>query len=305
MITTSPVEFLAEFGQCTPDPLRAAVPSAVFMIEPVDFHVSPATAGDNQYMDLNADVDAERALEQHNSLAKYIEGLGLEVKVFPGEALQPDGVFLNNAFATVPGRLIVGRMATAERQRETARNDVRDYFCKDRAFQLIDLSGEDLVAELTGVMILDRSRAIGYCGMTERVDAKGCATMHAAFGNRLTLSFDLNPSEYHTNVVLSVLAGRACVLVPEAFADPEIPAAISQVYPGRTLVLNQQEKQAFSGNCIALTERDFLISRTGLDGLSLPNRHKLADWGFSLHPLELDELEKAGGSLRCLIAELF
>ena len=129
--------------------------------------------------------------------------------------------------------------------------------------------------------------------------------MHAAFENRLTFRFDLNPGEYHTNVVMSVLAGRACVLVPDAFTDPGVPAAIAQVYPQRTLLLSKEEKLSFSGNCIALTGCDLLMSRTGMDGLSAQNRQKLDDWGFAVHALELDELEKAGGSLRCLIAELF
>jgi len=305
MIVTTPGEFLAAVKRCGTVRSSAAFPASVFMIEPRDFRVSSATAGDNQYMDLAGNVDSERALAQHRSLVKLIQSLALEVKVFPGDPSQPDGVFLNNAFATVPGRLVIGRMATEERQRETRRQDVREYFVHKKNYDLADLSGENLVAELTGAMVLDRGRRIGYCGMTERVDQAGCAAMHAAFLNRLTFSFDLNPAEYHTNVVLSVLAGRACVLVPGAFADPEVPAAIAQVYTGRTLYLSEAEKRSYSGNCIALTGHDLLFSQAGLDGLSLPNRHQLGNWGFNLHAIELDELEKAGGSLRCLIAELF
>jgi hypothetical protein len=104
---------------------------------------------------------------------------------------------------------------------------------------------------------------------------------------------------------MSILAGRACVLVPNAFVDPGVPMAISQVYPGKTLFLNREEKQAFCGNCIALTDGDLLMSQTALEGLSPLNQHKLADLGFRIHAVELDELEKAGGSLRCLIAEIY
>lgn len=305
MIVTTPGEFLAAVNKCGADAKIPAVPAAVFMIEPSDFRVSAATAGDNEYMNLSGDVDAERALAQHRSVAKFIKKLGLEVKMFPGDSSQPDGVFLNNAFATIPGRFIIGRMATEERQRETIRADVREYFSNKPGYQSIDLSGRELVAELTGAMILDRSRRVGYCGMTKRVDQAGCIAMHRAFNNRLTFRFDLTAGEYHTNVVMSVLAGRACVLVPGGFADPEVPAAIARVYPHRTVLLSEEEKQSFSGNCIALTNRDLLMSVAGLNGLSKQNRKKLADWGFSVHAFELDELEKAGGSLRCLIAELF
>ena len=31
----------------------------------------------------------------------------------------------------------------------------------------------------------------------------------------------------------------------------------------------------------------------------------LESWGFRVHEVDVDELEKGGGSLRCLIAEIF
>ncbi len=59
------------------------------------------------------------------------------------------------------------------------------------------------------------------------------------------------------------------------------------------------------GNCIALTERDLFMSQSGADALQPKNRAALESWGFVLHSVELDEIEKAGGSLRCMVAEIF
>jgi N-dimethylarginine dimethylaminohydrolase len=39
--------------------------------------------------------------------------------------------------------------------------------------------------------------------------------------------------------------------------------------------------------------------------LSQATRHGLARAGFVVHTVEIDEIEKAGGSLRCCIGELF
>jgi hypothetical protein len=72
---------------------------------------------------------------------------------------------------------------------------------------------------LTGALVIDRARGLGYCGLSERCDAEGARLMHEAFGLRATLLFDLAPGEYHTNVVLAVLAGRAAVVCPRGFAD--------------------------------------------------------------------------------------
>jgi hypothetical protein len=272
------------------------------MVMPVAFQVAEQSARDNPYLDLDSAVDPQRALSQSLALADAIEAVGVPVQRFAGDPDCPDGVFPNNVFGTTPGRLVIGSMRHPVRRAEAVNPEIRAYF-RDR--ELVDLSERDLVAELTGAMVIDRARGIGYCGMSQRVDPAGLAAMHEAFGLRLSFHFDLAPDEYHTNVVLSVLASRACVLHPDAFTDPAACEAIAAVYPGRTLRLNEEEKLAFAANCIALTERDLFLSATAARVLRPASREALESWGFTLHAVELDEIEKAGGSLRCMIAEIF
>lgn len=304
MITTSPNEFLDALA-ALPEPDAPAMPRGVFMVMPRDFEVDSESALDNPYMDTDSRVDAARARAQGEALAGLIESAGVPVRRFPGHPDTPDDIFPNNVFATAPGRFIVGSMFHPGRRREAYREDIRRHFVEDEGRQLIDLSARDCVAELTGAMVIDRARGIGYCGMSNRVDDAGAAAMHEAFGLRLTFRFDLAPAEYHTNVVMSVLAGHACVLHPGAFADAAVPEAIEQAYPGRIVALDTAEKDAFAGNCIALTDSDLFMSRTGADALRPASRAALEDWGFTLHTAELDEIEKAGGSLRCMIAEIY
>lgn len=298
-IVSSPAAFLRALSGLGP-PTGPAVPSGVFMVMPQEFRVDSESASDNPYMDLVHAVDPQRARIQALALADRIEAAGVGVTRFEGHVDTPDAVFPNNVFGTTPGRFIVGRMLHPGRRREAEHAGIRAHFA---ARELVDLSGLDGVAELTGPLVIDRPRGIGYCGMSQRVDAKGRAAMHAAFGLQLTFAFDLAPGEYHTNVVLSVLAGRACVLHPGAFVDPEVPEAIAAAYPGRTLRLEAAEKQAFAANCIALTERDLFMSATGVRALRPGSRAALEAWGFHIHSCELDEIEKAGGSLRCMVAE--
>ncbi len=289
-------------GHFPPD--SSPVPRGIFMVEPADFFVSSETSLDNRYLETEQDADPDRALFQYQQLVDLIRGTGVEVKSFPGDPAAPDGVFPNNVFATVPGRLIVGRMLYPGRQAEARRSDIRAFFTS-KGYETTDLSGEDCVAELTGPLILDRSRRIGFCGMTDRVDDAGARAMHNAFWLKLTFQFDLKPEEYHTNVVMSILAGRACVIHAGAFVDEEVPVVIAEIYPDRTLFIDKQEKDAFAGNCIALTDSDLFMSQAGVDALQPENRAALESWGFVLHSTELDEIEKAGGSLRCMLAEIF
>ncbi len=279
-----------------------ALPQGVFMVMPKNFRVDAESAVDNPYMDLAAPVDPVRALAQAMKLADAVEACGVPVIRFPGREGTPDAVFPNNVFATAPGRFIVGRMRHAGRRREAERDDIRAHFA-DR--ELFDLSGQDCVAELTGALVIDRARNIGFCGMTDRVDRPGLMAMHEAFGLRLSFRFALAPGEYHTNVVMSVLAGRACVLHPGSFVDADVPAAIEQAFEGHTLKLTEQEKNAFAANCIALTERDLFMSQRAADSLGSLSRARLHSWGFEIHAVPLDEIEKAGGSLRCMLAEIY
>jgi hypothetical protein len=141
--------------------------------------------------------------------------------------------------------------------------------------------------------------------MTGRVDEAGLKAMHAAFDLRHTLYFDLREGEYHTNVVMSILAGRACVVHPASIVDPRVVRALATIYEDRILFLDDAEKLAFAGNCIALTSKDLFMSQTAKDALQRRSKGLLESWGFRIHSHELDEIEKAGGSLRCMVAEIY
>ena len=281
-----------------------SVPKRVLMVEPEGFYVNEQSALDNHYMDLQHVADPARAVRQFHGLVELIRKSGTEVLVFPGNPKMPDDVFPNNVFAWMPGRLIIGNMRYPIRKLEAERTDIPAHFTK-RGYEVVDLRTKDCVAELTGVLIMDRARRIGFCGISERVDRAGAAAMHEAFGLKLTYCFDLTPDEYHTNVVFSILAARACVLYPGACAEPGSVEAIEAAFPGRTLLLDKSEKDHFVGNCISLNDQDLFMSQAAADALRPSSRSRLESWGFRIHSTELDELEKAGGSLRCMVAKVF
>lgn len=304
MITRDINRLISMFEEGGLEPDSPAVPLGVFMVEPLNFQVDKESATDNFYMDIALLADADRAMEQYINLVSVIRECGIAVKSFEGNPGTPDDVFPNNVFATIPGRLIVGHMLHPTRQREAARRDIRDYFTNG-GYELVDLSTTQCVAELTGTLVLDRARRIGYCGMSGRVDEPGMRAMHRAFDLRCTLQFDLANGEYHTNVVLAVLASRACVVHEPSIANAGLARALAAIYQGRVLFLDQVEKDAFAGNCIALTNHDLFMSQTAADALRPSSRRLLESWGFHIHAAPLDEIEKAGGSLRCMVAEIF
>lgn len=304
MIVDTPRAFRAALARGRYEVVAPATARAAFLVAPLGFRLSAETAADNRYMAAGEASEA-RALAEHAELARALAET-LPVVAFAGDRATPDAVFPNNVFATAPGRLIVGRMRHAERRREAARRDIRDFFVRELGREVADLSGrDDLVAELTGPLVIDRGRRIGFCGLTDRCDRAGAEAMHALFDLALTFVFALRPEEYHTNVVMSVLASRAVVLHAGSFVDPEVPRAVAELYAPNVLWLSDEEKAAFAGNCIALSARDLWMSAAAEAALRPASRAALEGWGFAIRSVPLPEIEKAGGSLRCCVGEIY
>jgi hypothetical protein len=276
---------------------------AAFLVSPDGFALAEQSARDNAYM-ASGGVDGALALRQHRALVDALS-MSLPVQVFPGNADTPDAVFPNNVFATVPGRLIVGAMRHEVRRREAARSDLPEWFVRRQGYAVTRIDHPGVVAELTGPLIIDHARGIGYCGLSERVNAAGLAAMQAAFGLAGLFVFELVPGEYHTNVVMSVLAGRALVLHAASIADPRAVEAIAATYGDRVLWLSDAEKAAFVGNCLAIGEGEVWMSARAAAALSGAHRQQLTGLGFAVRSVDISEIEKAGGSLRCCIGEIW
>ena len=305
MITTSSSEFLHAFAALAPRPGAAATARAAFMVAPAEFALAAESARDNRYMDMDTSVDALEALAQHDALAQALRA-DVPVITFPGDPATPDAVFPNNVFATAPGRLIVGRMRHPVRRREAERADIRAFFGDVLGYDEVDLSDCDgLVAELTGSLVIDRARGVGYCGLSERCDMAGAQAMHQAFELQLTYCFELAEAEYHTNVLLTLLAGRAAIIAADGFRDPAAAQAIAAAYADRTIWLTPAQKQAFAGNAITLSDERVWMSAGAAAALTDAQREALAGYGFALGTVALDEIEKAGGSLRCCVGEIY
>lgn len=305
MLVTDPQAFLAAWRALPASPWGEAFPKAAMLMSPTGLSTLAVTQADNRYMATDATVDEVGVHAEHRALAAALSS-ELPVWTFPGDAATPDATFLNNAFATVPGRLILGAMRYPERQRETRRRDVRDFFEALLRYERVDLAAaRGCVAELTGSLVIDRRRGVGFCGLGERCDLAGAEAMHAAFGLRLTFAFDLAAGEYHTNVIMSVLGGRTAVLCPQGFADGAAAQAIHEAYGDELVELSEAEKAGFAGNCISLRPGTVWMSGHARRSLSAAAAEAVAARGWRIRSVELAQIEKAGGSLRCCVGEVF
>ncbi len=303
MITRDTTAFLEYARACAPD-FGPATAKAAFLVTPDGFSRADESANDNRYMADAGEFDPQQALSEHRALHRALSEV-IPTVAFAGDATTPDALFPNNVFATAPGKTVIGRMRHPVRQREAARGDIRGFFRDALGYGEIDLSQQTHPCELTGALILDRARGLGFCGLSERCDEQGAALMHDALGLRATLLFDLAPGEYHTNVVLAVLAGRAALLCPDGFADAAVVDAISHLYAPHAIVLSPAEHAAFAGNAIALSDDVVWMSAAAEQALTPASRDVLRLAGFTVRSVPLAAIEAGGGSLRCCVGEIF
>ncbi|WP_101925264.1 MULTISPECIES: arginine deiminase-related protein [Luteimonas] len=303
MITREVDAFFRVARACARD-FGPATARAAFLVAPEGFTRADESARDNRYMARADGFDADAALGEHRVLQRRLSQV-LPTLCFPGDPATPDAVFPNNVFATVAGRAIVGRMRHPVRQREAARGDIRGFFRDVLGYREIDLSDQPHPCELTGALVVDRARGLGFCGLSERCDPVGAQLMHDAFGLRATLLFDLAAGEYHTNVVLAVLAGRAALVCPQGFADPSVAEAIAAFYGAGGLRVDGEAQAGFVANAISLSpDRVWMSARAGAT-LPAHARDALSTLGFAIETVPLPAIEAAGGSLRCCVAEIF
>jgi hypothetical protein len=303
MITRDTHAFLAFARGCATD-FGPATARAAFLVAPDGFTLAAQSARDNRYMAGADAFDAARASQQHRELHRAFSVV-LPTVCFAGDPATPDALFPNNVFGTAAGRFVVGRMRHEIRQREAARDDIRAFFAGVLDYAEIDLSTQPHPCELTGALVIDRARGLGFCGLSERCDEEGARLMHEAFGLRATLLFDLAPGEYHANVVLALLAGRAAIVCPQGFADPAVVDAIASLYAPHVVRCAHEEHAAFVGNAIALSPDRVWMSAHAGRALTPEHRDLLRGAGFEVATVELDAIEAGGGSLRCCVGEIF
>ncbi|MBP7370495.1 MAG: amidinotransferase [Arenimonas sp.] len=303
MITRDASEFFS-YAKTLDQAFSPAVAEAVFVVSPIGFSFAEQSARDNRYMAMQQPINPQQAMMEHQQLQAILRR-HCSVICFPGDLSTPDAVFPNNVFASVPGKIIIGHMRHPIRQQEAERADIRRFFTQQMHRTEIDLSLQSGICELTGSLIIDRARGIAFCGLSERCDESGARAMHQAFGLRATFLFDLAATEYHTNVVLSVLASRAIVIAPTGFQDPNVAEAIMAFYSPNVVHLSDAQKGDFAGNCISLTDKVVAMSLRAKQSLSAAQLAQFERLGFSIEAVPMPMLEMAGGSLRCCVAELY
>jgi hypothetical protein len=300
--------------------------SAVLMVEPVGFAHNPDSARTNAFMRESAgrssgEIQAS-ALREFERLAARLENERVEVLVYRDDAdsPSPDAIFPNN-WVTFheDGKAILYPMEPPNRRRER-RREILDWLSRAKNFRLsevIDLSpheAEGRFLEGTGSLVLDRPGRTVYASISPRTTESLLREYGGRFGFRVVSFHAVDRTGipvYHTNVALALGTGVA-VLCAEAVGDAGERRALIEALEngGRDVVeIDMDQLDAFAGNMLALASREgdplLVMSERAFSSLR-PEQHRRLERHGRLVRSPIPTIEElGGGSVRCMLAEVF
>ena len=291
------------------------------MIRPHCFFPNPETAADNVFQRDASEREVAAltvaAQREFDNAVETLRTAGVTVHVFDDTAspIKPDAVFPNNWFSTHHD----GRIALYPMYSEARRQERRpDIFDKLRKFytisDIIDYSlGEKqgLYLEGTGGLVLDHIARVAYSSLSRRANPELIRRFCDDFGYEPMIfecADELGQPIYHTNVVMCI--GTEFALVgAELIKDKTQRDAVTGNLRKRGTVIELIASQIpdFAGNALELDARKeklLVLSERACQALTEQQRNSLERFA-RIVPLSLPTIELAGGSARCMIAEIF
>jgi hypothetical protein len=303
---------------------RSQTTSRVLMIRPAAFGTNPETLGTNAFQGVPLGSPAEihaRARAEFDAFVSRLRVVGVEVFLFEDtvDPRTPDAIFPNNWFSThSDGTVVLYPMQPASRRSER-RPDLFDSLAEDHGFQIsryvdfTDAEAEGLFLEGTGSLVLDHLGRIAYAALSARTRAPLLERFGGALGYQVQpfRASDRGMPVYHTNVVLSI--GRAFAVIAEELIDDAEERALvhRRLEDGarEVIAITREQCRAFAGNLLELksTTGDPVIVISGSAWASLDRdaKARIERYGTML-VCDVPTIEQAGGgSVRCMIAEIF
>lgn len=299
-------------------------PPSILMIRPVRFGYNQQTAVNNafqsapDYATSEESIQSKALLEFDHFVEKLKEaGIPLLIINDTDHPHTPDSIFPNNWMTTHSGgRMVLFPMFAENRRRErkeTVITAVKENFQIESVFDLSVYESENRFLEGTGSFILDREQRIAYACLSPRTDEG----IFRAFCDQINFqpvvfrAIDMRGIPiYHTNVMMCVADQYAVINLPSI--DPNDRELVKNTLKksGKTIIeISQHQMDAFAGNMLQLFNENLqpylVMSTQAYESLNRGQIELLESFNPILH-VPIDTIERhGGGSVRCMMAELF
>lgn len=247
----------------------------------VDYSINP-------WMDPTAAVDPQRAVSQWATLRDLFVELGHTVELVPPVPGLPDMVFAANGATVLGDRVLTARFLHAER---AAEGPAYARWFQSRGHDVLDAEwvnegeGDYLVA---GPWLL--------AGNGFRTDRRSHAEAEKLFGRPVVSLTLVNPYYYHLDTALGVLDGEEIMYYPEAFSVGS-RATLRRLFPD-AIIATDADAAVLGLN--AISDGRHVV----LPAAAIRLTAELRERGFVPFGIDLSELLKAGGGVKCCTLEL-
>jgi N-dimethylarginine dimethylaminohydrolase len=265
---------------------RAATPRRYLMCPPDHFAV---TYSINPWMHPDEPVDAGLAARQWDALRDAYLALGHQVDVIkPIEGL-PDMVFAANGATVIDGRVLAASFRDEERQPEGPA--YREWFRTNGYSAIHD---PEYVNEGEGDFLYAGGAILAGHGF--RSDPRAHHEAQEFFGLPVIGLRLVDPRFYHLDTAIAVLDDTNVAYYPDAFSQGSL-SVLRRLYPN-AVIATREDAEAFGLN--AVSDGLHILLPQAATGLAAALKAR----GYEPIGMDLSELLKAGGSVKCCTLEL-
>lgn len=296
---------------------------SILMVRPCNFHFNAQTSQSNTYMHTSQLTESEQnylARQEFSSLADKLVVAGVDVTVVDDtpHPETPDAVFPNNWISMHhDGTLITYPMEAPNRRLErksTVLDAIKARFEVRHHVQLEKLEASKIYLEGTGSIVFDHQQQIGFAGLSTRTHGSALAELskHLPYQFVEFDAIDRNGDPiYHTNVLMGIGSEFACVCL-DSIVDAEQKKHVLKTLEAsnKTIIpITHAQVASFCGNLLELRDSKdeplIVMSQEAWQGYDHQQQKTLESYGSVIFSAIPTIEHHAGGSVRCMIAEIF
>jgi len=252
----------------------------------VDYEINP-------FMDVSRQPDRRRALRQWEAMVQTLVDVGADVDVLEQRPDSPDMVFAMNLGLAVTGadgiaRVVMSHMRYPQRRLE--RLAAAPWYA-ERGFAPVYV-GRDGVGphfESGDAFPYADRLVVGYGPRSDELALKHLASELGVVVTGLRI---VHPSMYHLDLAFCPIDQRRAIVCAEAF-EPASAELLRDLVPD-PIIVDSAEASTFCANSVVVG--DTVV----MPACSVAVRSRLEAAGLDVRLVDLSELHKGGGSIRCL-----
>ena len=280
------------------------------LVEPSNFNFNIETLDTNVFQN-DVQFNKLKIFEEFDNFISTLDENKISFNILKSPKNSPDSIYPNNWVVTFKdGTYDLFSMQSPNRRLEKSNSNInflnKHYSLKN---DLTEYEAKNIFLEGTGSLVLDRVNKTAYMAESNRSSVSLASKWSQLRGYDLVhfkSYIDKKPT-YHTNVLMFITNKFAGICFDSISDSKYLLSNIEKTH--KILYLSIEQVKNFSGNAIVVrninNEAKFLISSSGLKALDLIQKRFIEKY-YDIVDINIPTIETiGGGSVRCMLLELF